>query len=184
MRDGTWWPLPVCYDLHPHLSTEGWHSITVVYVLVGCGGPSPIVSLVDCRPLECHLLHTSGQDSLCGQPENVTLARRLSFHFDPRATRMRCTHNHPKRNRQYQRPHAAPTSGQQGGAGSSFATAMTRSSPVILRRWCRGCSRRTAPAACSPWGSRCWWWSSCRRASHTPGLRGSARGPPLLWRTR
>jgi hypothetical protein len=42
---------------------------TVVYVLVGCGGPSPIASLVNCRPLECHPPHTFGQDSLCGQRE-------------------------------------------------------------------------------------------------------------------
>jgi hypothetical protein len=40
---------------------------TVVYVLVGCGGPSLRVSLVELRPLECHPPHTFGQNSLCGQ---------------------------------------------------------------------------------------------------------------------
>jgi hypothetical protein len=42
---------------------------TVVYVLVGCGGPTPSASLVNCRPHECHPPHTFGQDSLCGQRE-------------------------------------------------------------------------------------------------------------------
>jgi hypothetical protein len=64
-------------------------STTVVYVLVGCGDPSPCASLVNCRPHECHPPHKIWSGFSVWSARNVTLARRLLFHFDPRATRMR-----------------------------------------------------------------------------------------------
>jgi hypothetical protein len=55
---------------------------TVVYVLVGCGGASPIAPLIIVRPLECHPPHTSGHNSLCNQRKmRVTLARQSSSPF-------------------------------------------------------------------------------------------------------
>jgi hypothetical protein len=75
-----------------HWQLESWSlNGTVVYILFGCGGQSPIVSaLVDFRPLECHPRNTFGQNCLCDQRDmGGTLARPLSFHFDPRSTRLR-----------------------------------------------------------------------------------------------